>query len=183
MNIPNAITILRILLVPLLVYFLLQGGFHAALWVLLVAGISDALDGTIARHFNMMTDLGAFLDPLADKALIIASVLALAWTGLLPSWLAVLIILRDLVIMGGAAAFYLRAGQLKMAPTIPGKVNTFVLICTILLVLVTAAGMAHATAWFPALFGCAFVTTIFSGVHYIVVWSRKAVHLKAKVAL
>ncbi len=67
-----------------------------------------------------------------------------------------------------------------MAPTIPGKVNTFVLICTILLVLVTAAGMAHATAWFPGLFGCAFITTIFSGVHYIVVWSRKAAHIKAK---
>ncbi len=180
MNIPNAITILRILLVPLLVYFLLHGEFRASLWVLLVAGISDALDGAIARHFNMMTDLGALLDPLADKALIIASVLALAWTGLLPGWLVALIILRDLVIMGGAAAYYLRAGRLEMAPSIPSKVNTFFQICLILLILVSAAGLANATGWLPALIGCTLLTTVFSGIHYVVVWSRKAANIGVK---
>ncbi len=179
MNIPNAISLLRVLLVPLLLSFLLHGEFRAALWVLLAAGISDALDGAIARRFNMMTELGAFLDPLADKALIIASVVALAWIGLLPRWLAALVIMRDLIIMGGAAAYYLRAGQLKMAPSIPGKVHTFVLICTVILVLITAAGLAH-TAWLPALFGCAFITTIFSGVHYVVLWGRKAANIRAK---
>lgn len=180
MNIPNAITVLRILLIPLWVYFLLHGEFRAALWVLLIAGISDALDGFIARRFNMMTELGAFLDPLADKALIIASVLALVWTGLLPRWLAALIILRDLIILGGAVAYYLRAGQIKMAPSLPGKVNTFVLICMILIILVTAAGMAHTAAWLPAIFGCAFITTVFSGVHYVVVWGQKAANIKSK---
>ncbi|HEX9024764.1 MAG TPA: CDP-alcohol phosphatidyltransferase family protein [Geobacteraceae bacterium] len=180
MNIPNAITILRVLLVPFLLYFLLRGEFREALWVLLAAGISDALDGVIARRFNMMTELGALLDPLADKILIIASVLALASTGLLPRWLAALIILRDLIIMGGATAYYLRAGRLQLVPTIPGKANTFVLICTILFVLVTAAGLAHPTAWLPLLFGCSFITTIFSGVHYVVVWGQKAANIRVK---
>ncbi len=177
MNVPNAITILRIMLVPVLVYFVLHGGYGAALWVLLIAGISDALDGAIARRFNLRTDLGALLDPLADKALIMASVPALAWKGLLPWWLAVVIISRDLIIIGGAIAYYLRAGQLQMAPSIPSKVNTFVQICLVLLVLLSAADIVRAAGWFPLLYGCAFATTIFSGTHYVVLWGQKAAKL------
>ncbi len=67
-----------------------------------------------------------------------------------------------------------------MAPTIPGKVNTFVLICMILVILVTAAGVTRTTAWLPAIFGCAFITTIFSGVHYVVVWGQKAANIRVK---
>ncbi len=178
MNVPNAITILRMMLVPVLVYFVLHGEYGAALWVLLIAGISDALDGAIARRFNLRTDLGALLDPLADKALIMASVLALAWKGLLPWWLAVVIISRDLIIIGGAIAYYLRAGQLQMAPSTPSKVNTFVQICLVLLVLLSAAGIANATRWVPLLFGCAFATTVFSGAYYVVVWGQKAAQIK-----
>jgi len=166
------------MLVPVLVFLLLHGEYRAAIWVLLGASLSDALDGFIARRFNLCTDLGAVLDPLADKTLIIASVLALAWGGLLPWWLAVVIVARDLIIIGGATAYYRRAGRLEMNPSIPSKVNTFVQICMVFVILITAAGKVKASGWLPALFGCAFFTTVFSGVHYVVVWGRKAAKIK-----
>ena len=166
-------------MVPVLVYLLLHGDYRIAIWVLLGASLSDALDGFIARRFNLCTDLGAVLDPLADKILIIASVLALAWGRLLPWWLAVVIAARDLIIIGGATAYYRRAGRLEMHPSIPSKLNTFVQICMVFLILGTAAGMVKAAGWLPVLFGCVLFTTVFSGLHYIVVWGRKAKKLVA----
>jgi cardiolipin synthase len=168
------------MLVPILVYLLLHGDYRAAIWVLLGASLSDALDGFIARRFNLCTDLGAVLDPLADKFLIIASVLALAWGRLLPWWLAVVIAARDLIIIGGATAYYRRAGRLEMNPSLPSKLNTFVQICMVFLILGTAAGMVKASGWLPGLFGCALFTTLFSGVHYIVVWGQKGAKIMVK---
>ena len=182
MNIPNTITILRMGLVPVLVYLLLQGNYRAAILVLLVAGLSDALDGFIARRFDICTDLGSVLDPLADKILIIASVLTLAQRGLLPLWLTAVIVIRDLIIVGGATAYYLRAGSIEMTPNITSKLNTFILVCLILLVMATAAGMTHGAAWLPVLFGCALFTTVISGVHYIWVWGQKGAALKKRAA-
>lgn len=178
MNVPNLITVLRIMAVPFLVFLLLHGGYRAAIWVLLGASLSDALDGFIARRFNLCTDLGAVLDPLADKALIIASVLALAWRGLLPWWLAVVIVARDLIIIGGATAYYRRAGQIKMEPSFPSKLNTFAQICMVFLILGNTAGMVETAGWLPALFGCVLFTTVFSGGHYIVVWGRKGAKIR-----
>jgi cardiolipin synthase len=180
MNIPNTITVLRILVVPFLVYLLIQGEYRASIWVLLGASLSDALDGFIARRFDLCTDLGAVLDPLADKILIIASVLAIAWGRLLPWWLAVVIAARDLIIIGGATAYYLRAGRLEMRPSIPSKLNTFVQIGMVFLVLGTAAGIVNAAGWLPLLFGCVLFTTVFSGMHYIVVWGQKAAKMKSE---
>jgi cardiolipin synthase len=165
-------------LVPVLVYLLLHGEFRAAILVLLVAGISDALDGFIARRFDICTDLGSTLDPLADKLLIIASVLTLAQRDLLPLWLAVVIVIRDLIIVGGATAYYLRAGKIEMTPSITSKLNTFIVVCLILLVIVTAAGMTQGAAWLPVLIGCALFTTAISGVHYVLVWGQKGAALK-----
>jgi cardiolipin synthase len=170
------------MLVPVLAYFLLHGDYRAAIWVLLGAGLSDALDGVIARRFNLITDLGAVLDPLADKILIISSVLALAWVRLLPRWLAIVIIARDLIIIGGVTAYYLRARRLEMHPSIPSKLNTFVQLCMVLLILGTAAGIVKASGWLPVLFSFALFTTVFSGIHYIVVWGRKGAALKKRAA-
>lgn len=180
MNVPNSITVLRIMVVPVLVYLLLHGEYRAAIWVLLGASLSDGLDGFIARRFNLCTELGAVLDPLADKILIIASVLALAWGRLLPWWLAVVIAARDLIIIGGATAYYRRAGQIKMHPSIPSKLNTFVQVCMVFLVLGTAAGIVNASGWLPWLFGCTLFTTVLSGLHYIVVWGQKAARIRMK---
>jgi len=181
MNIPNTITILRILLVPVLVYFLLHGEYRAAILVLVVAGISDALDGFIARRFDIRTYLGSVLDPLADKILIIATVLTLALQGLLPSWLTIVIVIRDLIIVIGAIAYYLRAGRIEMAPIITSKLNTFILVFLILLVMATAAGITRGAAWLPVLFGVAFLTAVISGAHYILIWGQKGAALKKRI--
>jgi cardiolipin synthase len=178
MNIPNTITILRIFILPLLVYLLVNGSYTGALWLLAGAGISDALDGFIARRFGMITYLGSILDPLADKLLITVSALALAWTGLLPWWLAVVICLRDLVIVVGATAYYMRAGKIEMAPTIPGKLSTLLQFLLIFIVLGNASGMVRAAEALPALFLLVLLTALFSGGHYMLVWGRKAAALK-----
>lgn len=178
MNIPNAITIARFLLVPLLVCLLFRGMFGPAIWVFLVAGASDALDGFIARHFNLCTPLGAILDPLADKLLVVASVLTLAWLRSLPWWLAIIITGRDLLIVGGATAYYLRAGRVEMEPSIPSKVNTCLQIILIFIVLGNAAGLVQGASWLPVLFGVVVVSTVISGGHYVIVWGKKAAALK-----
>lgn len=174
MNIPNAITSIRILLVPALVYLLLRGDFERAIWLFLAAGLSDALDGFIARRFNLATRLGAILDPIADKLLVVSSVIVLARLGHLPWWLALAVVARDVVIVVGAIAFYLRFGSLEMAPSIPSKLNTFVQIALILLVLCQLTEALQVESWFPLLFGLAFLTALVSGVHYLAVWGRKA---------
>jgi len=180
MNIPNTITLLRIFMTPLFVYLLLQGAYTAAIWVLLGAGFSDVLDGFIARRFNKITFLGSILDPLADKILITIAAVALAWIALLPWWLAAVICLRDLVIVGGATVYYLRARRIEMDPTVSGKLNTFVQFLLIFLVLVNANGMMTLAGLLPALFVLALLTTAYSGVLYILVWGRKGAELKTK---
>jgi cardiolipin synthase len=101
-DIPNLITVGRILLVAPTTWALLQQHYRLALVLFLVAGISDGVDGFLAKHYNWSSRLGALLDPVADKALLVCSYAALTWTGLLPLWLFVLVILRDTVIVGGA---------------------------------------------------------------------------------
>ena len=174
MNIPNIITLIRIFLVPVLILFLQDGNYAGALWVFLVAGTSDALDGFIAKRFNMCTRLGSFLDPLADKLLLVSSVIVLARAGHLPVWLAFAIIARDIVIICGAGAFYFKVGRLEMAPSLPSKLNTFVQICLIFLLIVQQARLAQVSGWFPFLFALTFVTVLVSGGHYVAVWGRKA---------
>src|SRR3954468_21280299 len=100
-HIPNGLTIARGLLAPLVAVFLVRHDFHAALWCFATAGVSDWMDGFVARRFGLSTRLGSFLDPAADKLLMVVSFLVLGWLGLLPGWLVVLVVLRDLVIVAG----------------------------------------------------------------------------------
>ncbi len=174
MNIPNAITLARVLLVPVFILFLIRGNYPAALWTFLAAGVSDALDGFIAKRFGLCTRLGAVLDPLADKLLLISSVVVLARAGSLPVWLALTIVGRDVVIVGGACAYYFRTGRLDMAPTVPSKLNTFVQICLVFFLIIQMAGYAQVSGWRSVIFACAFAAAVVSGGHYIVVWGRKA---------
>jgi cardiolipin synthase (CMP-forming) len=177
-NIPNAITLLRILLVPLLIRLLILGDYRGAIWIFLIAGISDALDGFIARRFDMCTRLGSFLDPLADKLLLVSSVVILARSGNLPLWLAVTIVSRDVIIVVGAGAYYLRSGSLEMAPSLPGKINTFIQICLVFSLIVHLSGTVPIAGLIPPLCILAFMTALVSGGHYVVVWGRKAALLR-----
>ena len=106
-SIPNILTVLRILLIPLLVIFLIKGLMDHALMVFAVAGVSDGLDGFIARYFNQRTELGAYLDPIADKLLLMSAYVTMAAMALIPAWVAVIVISRDVIIVTGAAVLRL----------------------------------------------------------------------------
>lgn len=174
LNLPNIISLIRVILVPVIIYSVLQSKFGTALGFFLVAGISDALDGFIARRFNMRTELGATIDPLADKILIIATVLALGRMELLPMWLVIVIICRDLVIAGGALAWHFRFGRVEMAPTITSKANTFLQVGMIFLVLGLASGITAFSFLQPFLFYLVLLTSLVSGIQYVLVWGMKA---------
>jgi cardiolipin synthase (CMP-forming) len=174
----NALTVLRVLLVPVLVYLLLEGSHRAALWVFAAAGLSDALDGFVARVFNQFTRFGATLDPIADKFLIVATFLTLTWIERLPYWLTEVIVARDLVIVAGAVSYRVLIGRFDMAPSLPGKLCTFSQIALLVMVLVDLADYLDLARWLPRAYWVVAVISVGSGLHYVWVWSRKAANAR-----
>jgi cardiolipin synthase len=124
MTIANALTLLRLCLIPLIVVLIHEGRFDAAFLMFATAGITDALDGYLARRLDQRTEIGAYLDALADKSLIAASMIALAYVHLVPFWLVVLVIFRDLMIMGAVAIAWLLQNPIAIDPLKISKVNT-----------------------------------------------------------
>ena len=125
MNIPNLITLGRILLVPIVVWAIATPGTMWIAFVLfLAAGVSDAVDGYLAKRFQMTTELGAYLDPLADKALIVSIYLTLGINNLIPRWLVILVVSRDILIIGGILLSWLVGNPLKIKPLLVSKLNT-----------------------------------------------------------
>ena len=139
MNLPNAITIIRILLIPLFLYKIIQGEMIFATVVYLAAAISDGLDGFIARVWKLQTKLGSFLDPMADKLLVTTSFLTLSVLDIIPLWLALAVISRDIIIVSGSLLVYLMKNELTIRPQLIGKVTTFFQFSYILLVLIQSA--------------------------------------------
>jgi cardiolipin synthase len=125
-SLPNVITFARLLAVPLAVYCIVSGDLEGAFWVFVAAGVSDAVDGAIARLCDARTALGAFLDPLADKALLVSVYLSLAGIGLLPLWLVGLVVFRDLLIVGGVLLSYALGRPVAIRPLYISKLNTLV---------------------------------------------------------
>jgi cardiolipin synthase (CMP-forming) len=124
MNFPNLISIARILLVPLTIWLLISQAFASAFAVFIVAGVSDGVDGYLARVMNAKTELGAYLDPIADKALLVSVYGALGLIKILPAWLVLLVITRDVLIVGGVMLAWLMEKPLIMKPLLISKVNT-----------------------------------------------------------
>lgn len=124
-HLPNILTAARLLSVPATVWLIQDGKMAAAFWMFFAAGLTDAVDGTLARLLNARTVLGGYLDPLADKALLVGIYATLGWTGHLPLWLAALVILRDLLILGGGGLAWAMSRVLRMhRPLFISKVNT-----------------------------------------------------------
>lgn len=173
-SIPNLITVFRIFLVVPLIVLVLEGQY---LWVLLlfaVAGISDGIDGYLARRYQWQSRLGALLDPLADKLLMVSAFVALGYIGHIPLWLVVLVIVRDIIIVSGAVAFRLLLGYLDMEPIRLSKLNTFLQITLVLTTLIDLA-----SDWIPPylLDGLIVVCAIFtvaSGAMYVWIWMHRA---------
>ena len=124
MTIPNFITIGRLFLVPLAVLMIGQGRWVAAFTIFIVAGVSDAVDGFLAKRFGMSSELGSYLDPIADKALIVAIYVTLAIGGIIPAWLAILVVSRDIIIVSGVILSWLMEKPVEMSPFIVSKLNT-----------------------------------------------------------
>ena len=125
MNIPNSLTLGRIVLVPLVVWLIIS---HEMLWafvVFLLAGVSDALDGFLAKRFNWHTELGAYLDPIADKALLVSIYVTLGLAGHLPVWLVIAVVSRDILIIGAVMLSWMLSRPIAMQPLLVSKVNTF----------------------------------------------------------
>ena len=177
-HVPNLITLGRLIAVPITVYCILIGQLEWAFWLFIGAGISDAVDGAIARLFNARTVLGAFLDPLADKALLVSVYLSLARDGLLPLWLVILVVFRDLMIVGWVLLAYTLRQPVTMQPLRISKVNTLAQLVLAAAVLAACGpGLPNLPVQtYPMLFGWPLdhllealvaATTVLSGVLYL----------------
>jgi cardiolipin synthase len=173
--VPNLITLARLLSVPVSVYLILQGYFAAAFWLFLAGGVSDAADGLIAKRYRVTSQVGSFLDPLADKALLMGVYVALGSLDEIPLWLVILIVFRDLLIIGGALLFQTITHSLKMEPLFISKVNTVAQI-TLAGFVLARLGLEVSGGWLESLLVLAVAaTTLASGAAYVVKWGRRAV--------
>ena len=173
-NLPNLLTLLRLALIPFMAYFTWSGEYAIALPIFLVAALSDLADGYIARRFKWVSKFGATLDPVADKVNMFVATVVLAWQSRIPLWLAVAIIGRDVVIVGGALAYRVVRGHLDIKPTRLSKLNTAIEFAVLLLVMAAAARWIEATAWMSPLFVITVVTVMASGIQYVFLWGRMA---------
>jgi cardiolipin synthase len=171
MNLPNALTLMRVLLIPLFVILIINKIFGWALVTFAVAGITDAIDGLIARVTGQRTELGAYLDPIADKLLLSSAFVTLAIIELIPSWLTVIVVTRDIIILIGFLMFFLTNHRPKMGPSLVSKITTFFQISTILLFLVSEYYSIPKLLYNFAIYGVLFFT-ILSGIHYIFVGTQ-----------
>ncbi|MES9935015.1 MAG: CDP-alcohol phosphatidyltransferase family protein [Sedimenticola sp.] len=173
-DIPNLISVLRIFLTLPVVWMLLERQFDIALVLFFVAGVSDGLDGYLAKHYGWTSRLGGLLDPLADKVLLVSSFLSLAVVGMIPVWLVMLVILRDLVIVTGALVYNFRVEELEAEPSMISKVNTVAQIVLVLSVVLDEGLMGLPDLYILAMVWAVAVTTVASGVNYVWVWSHRA---------
>ena len=178
--IPNALTLLRIVLIIPFAASLFETQYRLALGVFAVAAVSDGFDGFLARRFDWSSRVGAIADPLADQALLITAYLMLAITDVLPLWLFALVLGRDLVIITGALVYHFYIGRYEMQPSLLGKLNTLVQILVILAIIVLLAGLPMPDWVLPAGIWLVTVSTLVSGLHYVFVWTGRAWQAKRK---
>jgi cardiolipin synthase (CMP-forming) len=159
LNLPNLITIGRILLVPVVVWAIASGQMQIAFLLFLIAGVSDAVDGFLAKRLGMTSDLGAHLDPLADKALIVSIYVALGITEAVPRWIVILVVSRDILIVGGVMLAWFLGKPIQVKPVLISKLNTVAQIIFACLVLGSLAfGLAFELAEYAIMFTVAALT-------------------------
>jgi cardiolipin synthase len=172
LSIPNLITLGRILLVPVVVWAIASGAMWIAFVLFLAAGVSDAVDGYLAKRFNMTTVLGAYLDPLADKALIVSIYLTLGINHLIPRWLVILVVSRDILIVGGIILAWVIGNPLKIRPLLVSKLNTVAQILFACVVLGSLAFNVKLDMVELVLMGLVGILTLLSVAAYVTEWVR-----------
>lgn len=171
-SLPNLITLARLLLVPVIIYLIGAGAYAAAFWVFVAAGVSDGVDGFIAKRFGYTTRLGAYLDPVADKALLMSIYVTLGMQQLIPDWLVILVVSRDVLIIGAFLISWLIGFAVTVRPLMVSKINTTMQIAYaagVLAVLGFGLDLAEALVLAAYVTG---VTTVLSGASYLVEWIR-----------
>ncbi|RPJ77891.1 MAG: CDP-diacylglycerol--glycerol-3-phosphate 3-phosphatidyltransferase, partial [Deltaproteobacteria bacterium] len=164
MNLPNIITVIRILIVPLFVIFLQKDLFFLSLIVFTIAAISDGLDGLLARYLNQRTTLGAYLDPIADKMLMASAFVTLTILKIIPFWLSVIVISRDILIMTGIIIYTVADIKVEIKPSLLSKWTTFFQLLTVFIVLLCQVIPPEIPETFSCfLFGFTSTITILSG--------------------
>ena len=169
---PNLISLARLMAAPLGVWLLIVEAYQAAFLLFLAAGLSDALDGYLAKRFDLRTEFGAYLDAIADKVLLVSLFVTLGWHDHLPQWIVILVIFRDLLIVGGCVIISLAGGDLKIRPTLSGKATTA---AQILLAVAVLAGLGLSiddTAVIEGLVWLVAAATAWSGTTYIAIGLR-----------
>jgi cardiolipin synthase len=172
LSIPNLITLARILLVPVLVWAIASDQIRIAFGLFLAAGVSDAVDGFLAKRFGMATALGAYLDPLADKAMLVSIYVALAILGAIPLWLVILVVSRDIMIVSAVILSWLVDKPVKLKPHPVSKLNTVAQIALALLVLASLGFEFSADAAITVLMALVAVLTLLSVAFYLAGWVR-----------
>ena len=171
MTIPNLITLLRLVLVPLVVWALLVGEHALAFAAFLLAGVSDGVDGWIARRFDQRSELGAWLDPIADKSLLVATFVVLGILAELPLWLVTLAVSRDVLILGAVMVATLMAHPVAIRPLPVSKANTAVQIALVVWTVGELAFGERVPAIHVVLVAAVTALTVASGLAYLRAWS------------
>ncbi len=172
MSIPNLITLGRILLVPVIVWAIASSQMEVAFAIFVIAGVSDAIDGFLAKRFNMASELGALLDPLADKALLVSIYVSLGIWGAVPRWLVILVVSRDIMIVGAVIVSWLFGKPIPMKPLMVSKLNTVAQVAFAALVLAALGFGFKSSPYDLILMGFVTVLTLLSVSFYLVEWMR-----------
>lgn len=169
-RLPNLITMARIALVPVLILLLKDQEYAAALIVFVIAGVSDALDGYLAKRLNVQSRLGAILDPVADKLLLVSAYVMLTFLGHIPFWLMLVVAFRDLLIVVGYVIYTSHAGPVKMRPSVLSKLNTVAQIALATLILTQQAMGLDLALSVDVLVLVVLASTVISAAHYLWLW-------------
>jgi cardiolipin synthase len=166
LNLPNAITFARLCAVPLAVWLVVRGQFVAAFWLFLAAGVSDAVDGWLARR-NGSSMVGAILDPVADKMLLVSMYVTLALAHVLPDWLAILVVFRDIIIVGGVLVLAVMGQSVAIRPLLISKLNTVLQILLVGTALLSAGSEVSVPMLNAVLVWAVAASTLASGAAYV----------------
>jgi cardiolipin synthase len=172
--IPNIITIVRLILVGPIVFGLLTRHYHMAFWLFVIAGLTDAIDGYLARRFKWISRWGAMVDPLADKLLMVSTFLTLGYLGIFPLWLLIMVVIRELVIVIGGVVYHFWIGAYDFVPTRISKLNTCLQIILIIGLMFNLSYAIIPMKLINSMMLMVFVTSLVSLIDYIWVWGRRA---------
>ena len=172
MSIPNIITLARIILVPVIIWAIASNEMEIAFAIFVIAGVSDAVDGFLAKRFNMASELGALLDPLADKALLVSIYVALGIWGAMPRWIVILVVSRDIMIVSAVIVSWLFDKPVAMKPLMVSKLNTAAQVALAALILASLGFGFKPMPYEVVLMGLVPVFTLVSVSLYLVEWVR-----------